>query len=168
MKSMSTSDIYVEVKQQVSESDREIEEFVAMEKEEKDEESQDEQLSLKLNISNEVLDQEADEIEHELQKVESSVEARLPELGDKKDNSYYTDGEHSDYGVNKRPRDYVLNEKETLSDISDGEVETFLLSEDEQRIKKLMWIKMNKTWLDKQTYREENANRIIKKRYDKV
>ena len=62
----------------------------------------------------------------------------------------------------------MLNEKESLSDISDGEVETFLLSEDEQRIKKLMWIKMNKTWLDKQSYREENANRVIKKRQKRV
>jgi hypothetical protein len=47
----------------------------------------------------------------------------------------------------------VLNEKETLSDISDGEVETFLLSEDEQKIKRLMWIKMNKTWLGKQEFK---------------
>lgn len=124
-----------------------------MEKDEKDEESQDEQLNLKINIPNELLDQEVEEIEHELQKVESSHEVHLPELIDKKDNSLYTDGEHSDYCGNKRPRDYVLNEKESLSDISDGEVETFLLSEDEQRIKKLMWIKMNKTWLDKQSYR---------------
>ena len=152
------------MKQQVSESDRELEEFAAMEKDEKEDESQDDQLSIKLNIPNELIDQEAEEIEHELQKVESSQEAHLPELLDKKDNSLYTDGEHSDYGANKRQRDYVLNERETLSDISDGEVETFLLSEDEQRIKKLMWIKMNKTWLDKQSYREENANRVIKKR----
>lgn len=96
--------------------------------------------------------------------MESSHEAHLPELVGKKDNSLYTDNEHSDYGGSKRPRDYILNEKESLSDISDGEVETFLLSEDEQRIKKLMWIKMNKTWLDKQSYREEHANRVIKKR----
>ncbi len=37
-----------------------------MEKDEKEDESQDEQLSLKLNIPNELIDQEVEEIEHEL------------------------------------------------------------------------------------------------------
>jgi hypothetical protein len=63
----------------------------------------------------------------------------------------------------KRPREY-LNEKETLSDISDGEVERFLLSEDEQRMKKKMWQQLNKKWIEKQDYREENANRVIIRR----
>lgn len=64
----------------------------------------------------------------------------------------------------KRPREYVLNEKETLSDISDGEVERFLLSEDEQRMKKKMWQQLNKKWIEKQDHREENANRVIIRR----
>lgn len=64
----------------------------------------------------------------------------------------------------KRPREYVLNEKETLSDISDGEVERFLLSEDEQRMKKKMWQQLNKKWIEKQDHREEHANRVIIRR----
>ena len=40
----------------------------------------------------------------------------------------------------------------------------FILSEEEQKMKKLLWMKMNRKWLDKQEHREEVAERIVKKR----
>lgn len=41
-----------------------------------------------------------------------------------------------------------------MSEISDSEIDNLLLTENEQQNKKKMWLKINKSWVDKQGARE--------------
>lgn len=112
------------------------------------------------NIPNTDIVKEAEEIEIELNRAENQQSSQLSQFIEKKESSL-TERQNPF----KRERQHDLREKQTLSEISDSEIDNLLLTENEQQNKKKMWLKINKSWVDKQGAREQNANRVIKKRY---